>query len=83
MKSADLSYVAELFDIFRPSRRLFTGPDETACFGTAYSLPMRLGKPISFPGTGQEIPDEVSPTAKERIPDLLWPQTLSAKRLAA
>jgi flagellar biosynthesis protein FlhF len=83
MKSADLTHVAERFDIFCPSSLLFTRLDETACFGTAFSLSVRQGKPISFLGTGQEIPDDVAPATKERILNLLWPQTLSARRLAA
>ena len=83
MKSADLTHVAERFEIFRPSSLLFTRLDETACFGTAFSLSVRQGKPISFLGTGQEIPEDVAPASKERILNLLWPRTLSSKRLAA
>jgi flagellar biosynthesis protein FlhF len=83
MKSADLTHVAERFEIFRPSSLLFTRLDETACFGTAFSLSVRQAKPVSFLGTGQEIPEDVAPATKERILSLLWPQTLSTKRLAA
>ena len=83
MKSADLITMAERFQIFNPSSLLFTRLDETACFGTAFSLSVRLGKPISFLGTGQDIPDDVAPATKERILSLLWPLTTSAKRLAA
>jgi len=83
MKSADLTHVAERFEIFRPSSLLFTRLDETASFGTAFSLSARQAKPISFLGTGQEIPDDIAPATKERILSLLWPQTLTARRLAA
>jgi flagellar biosynthesis protein FlhF len=83
MKSADLTHMAERFDIFRPSSLIFTRLDETSCFGTAFSLSVRMGKPISFLGTGQDIPDDVAPATKDRIVDLLWPRTLSARRLAA
>jgi flagellar biosynthesis protein FlhF len=83
MKSADLTHVAERYEIFRPSSLLFTRVDEAACFGTAFSLSVRKGKPISFLGTGQEIPDDVEAATKERILSLLGPQTRSAKRLAA
>jgi flagellar biosynthesis protein FlhF len=83
MKSADLINVAERFEIFRPSSLLFTRLDETAGFGTAFSLSVRQGRPISFLGTGQEIPDDVAPATQERILSLLWPPASSAKRLAA
>ena len=79
MKSADLTHVAERFDIFRPSS--LTRLDETACFGTAFSLPVRQSKPISFLGTGQQIPEDAAPATKERILSLFWPRTLGAKRL--
>jgi flagellar biosynthesis protein FlhF len=83
MKSADLTHVVERFEIFRPTSLLFTRLDETACFGTAFALSLRQAKPISFLGTGQEIPDDLAPATKERLLSLLWPQTLSARRLAA
>ena len=57
--------------------------DETACFGTAFSLSVRQAKPISYLGTGQEIPDDVAPATKERILSLLWQPALDANRLAA
>lgn len=82
-KSADLTHVAERFEIFRPSSLLFTRLDETAGFGTAFSLSARLSKPISYLGTGQEIPDDIAPATKERILSLLAPGTLAAGRLAA
>ena len=50
MKSADLTHVAERFEIFRPSSLLFTRLDETACFGTAFSLSVRQRKPDLVPG---------------------------------
>ena len=83
MKSADLTRVAERFEIFHPSSLMFTKLDETACFGTAFSLSARLGKPISFLGTGQEIPDDLAPATKELILDLLYPKAAAAGRLAA
>jgi flagellar biosynthesis protein FlhF len=83
MKSADLTHVAERFEIFRPSSLLFTRLDETNSFGTAFSLSARQGKPISFLGTGQEIPDDIEPATVERILNLLWSPGRPAARLAA
>jgi len=83
MKSADLTHVADRFEIFRPSSLLFTRLDETACFGTAFSLSVQQRKPISYLGLGQEIPDDLAPATKERVLSLLWPHAAGAKRLAA
>lgn len=82
MKSADLTSVAERFEIFRPASLLFTRLDETDSFGTAFSLSVRQGKPISFLGTGQEIPDDAAPANKERILSLLCPENIRARRAA-
>jgi len=83
MKTADLPLVAERFEIIRPSSLLFARVDGTASFGTAFSLPVRQAKPISFRGTGQEIPNAAAPSTKERMPSLWRPRTPGAKRWAA
>jgi flagellar biosynthesis protein FlhF len=83
MKSADLTHMAECFEIFRPSSLMFTRLDETSSFGTAFSLSARQGRPISFLGTGQNIPEDVEPATVERILNLLGPQTAFPARLAA
>jgi len=75
MKSADLTRVAERFDIFSPSSLLFTRLDETDSFGTAFSVAAGRGKPISFLGTGQVIPEDLVPATRDRILNLLWPET--------
>ena len=82
-KSADLTHVAERFEIFHPSSLLFTRLDETACFGTAFSLSVRRNQPISYLGTGQEIPDDLALATPERILSLLGPRSDGARRLAA
>jgi len=82
MKSADLMAVAERFEVFRPAGLLFTRVDETLCFGTAFSLSVRQGKPISFLGTGQDIPDDLEPATKGRILNLLWPPAPAAQQAA-
>ncbi len=83
MKSADLIHVVERFEMFRPSSLMFTRVDETSSFGTAFSVSTRLGKPVSFLGTGQNIPEDVEPATSARMLNLLWPQALSPARLAA
>ena len=82
-KSADLTRVAERFEIFQPSSLLFTRLDETSSIGTALSLSVRRGKPISFLGTGQDIPEDVVPAAKAGILNLLGsPLSTRARRAA-
>jgi flagellar biosynthesis protein FlhF len=83
MKSADLTRVADRFEIFRPDYLVFTRLDETDSFGTGFSVAVRRGKPVSFLGTGQEIPDDLEPATRERILGLLWPETAWATRSAA
>jgi flagellar biosynthesis protein FlhF len=58
-KSADLQRAVQTFSIFKPSRLIFTGLDETECVGSAYSLALRTGLPISFFTCGQQIPEDL------------------------
>ena len=83
MKSADLTHVAERYDIFRPSSLLFTRVDETSSFGTAFSLSVRRAKPLSYLGTGQVIPDDIDTATKARILSLIWPRTRPLAQRAA
>jgi len=82
-KSADLVRVAERFEIFHPSSLAITRVDETSTFGTAFSLAVRHGKPISFLGTGQEIPDDIEAATAARILHLLGAEDSSSVQLAA
>jgi len=83
MKSADLTRVAERFEIFGPSSLAFTRLDETASFGTAFSMSVRHAKPISFLGCGQGIPDDLAPATREQMLDLIWPPLPQTQRIAA
>jgi flagellar biosynthesis protein FlhF len=67
MKSADLNRVTERFEVFRPANLLFTRLDETATWGTLFTTAVRTGKPLSFLGTGQQIPEDLEPARKEEI----------------
>lgn len=71
MKSADLGRVAEQYEIFRPANLLFTRLDETESIGSLYSLAARTGKPLSFFGTGQQIPEDLEPVEAARVVDRL------------
>ena len=67
MKSADLVRMARQFESMRPGNLLFTRLDETESLGPLYSLAVRSGYPISFLGTGQQIPEDLESATKERM----------------
>jgi len=67
MKAADLNRVAERYEIFRPAKLLFTRLDETETLGTLYTLAARSGRPLSYLGTGQQIPEDLDAANRERL----------------
>jgi flagellar biosynthesis protein FlhF len=71
MRSADLTRVVDRFEVFRPGKLLFTLLDETASFGPLVNEAVRTGKAVSFLATGQRIPEDLEPAAKERIIELV------------
>ena len=71
MKPADQRRVAAEYEMFAPSRLLFTHLDETATFGPLLSLSARTGKPLSFLGTGQQIPEHIEPADRSAVLRLL------------
>jgi flagellar biosynthesis protein FlhF len=82
MKSADLSRVADAFEIFRPGKLLFTRLDETASFGPLFSEAVRTGKPLSFFATGQRIPEDLETAGTGRMVELLLRKTTEARSAA-
>ncbi len=71
MKPADQRRVAAEYEMFTPSRLLFTHVDETATFGPLLGLSARTGKPMSFLGTGQQIPEHIEPAERSAVLRLL------------
>jgi flagellar biosynthesis protein FlhF len=71
MKSADLTRVVDSFEVFRPQRLLFTRLDETASFGPILNEAARTGKPLSFFGTGQRIPEDLETASRSRVSELV------------
>jgi flagellar biosynthesis protein FlhF len=67
MKPADLSRVIDRYQIFQPKKLLFTRLDETDRLGAVVSEAARRSLPISFLGTGQQIPDDLELASKETI----------------
>ncbi|MGH9674339.1 MAG: flagellar biosynthesis protein FlhF [Bryobacteraceae bacterium] len=70
-KPADLNRVVDRYQMFGPSRLLFTQLDETTTFGTIASQAARLGAPISFLATGQQIPEDLQEATRENVADLI------------
>jgi flagellar biosynthesis protein FlhF len=61
MRSRDLPRHLGLFAPLRPMRLLFTRLDETIGAGTVLSAALKTGLPVSYFGTGQQIPDDLVP----------------------
>jgi flagellar biosynthesis protein FlhF len=62
-----LAHVVDRFDVFRPSKLLFTKLDETGSFGPILSEAVRTGKPVSFLSIGQRIPDDLEEASPGRM----------------
>ncbi len=67
MRAADLSGVIDRFEIFSPSKLIFTRLDETSAWGGVIGESIRTEKPISFLSTGQQIPEDLEPATAERL----------------
>jgi flagellar biosynthesis protein FlhF len=72
MRSADLCRAIDQYDVFAPSKLIFTRIDETSSLGAAFSESVRTGKPISFLATGQQIPEDLEPATTGRLLDLVF-----------
>jgi flagellar biosynthesis protein FlhF len=72
MKSADLTRVVESYEVFRPGRLLFTKLDETGSFGSILNETARTGKPLSFFGNGQRIPEDLETASPGRVSKLVF-----------
>jgi flagellar biosynthesis protein FlhF len=71
MKSADVTRVVDSFEPFAPQRLIFTRLDETATFGALAGECARTGKPLSFFGTGQRIPEDLEAASAGRLMELI------------
>jgi flagellar biosynthesis protein FlhF len=85
MRAADMKRYSAAYDIFRPSHLIFTRLDETAAVGPILDETVRSGRPISFFGTGQRVPEDLEPAAKTMFVRGFLPQshTEGALSLAA
>lgn len=73
MRFVDLSRISSAFDVFRPSRLIFTHMDETKTFGPALCEAVSSGRPISFLTTGQRAPEDLEPAEPTSLTNRLLP----------
>jgi len=85
MRAADQTRYVAAYQEFHPSRLIFTRMDETEAFGTVLSETLRSRLPLSFFGTGQQVPDDLEPASVAVLLSRLLPdsQARSAKGAAA
>ena len=70
-KSADLSRMVDVFEVFRPQRLLFTKLDETGSFGPILNEAARTGKALSFFANGQRIPEDLEAAGRKRVIEMI------------
>ena len=62
-----LNRTAERFKVLGPDRVILTKLDEAVCTGQLVGLTARIGLPLSFVTTGQEVPDDIEPARADRL----------------
>lgn len=72
LRYSDMARVSTAFDMFRPSRLIFTRLDETAVLGPILSEAGRSGKPISFVTDGQRVPEDIRPANVPELVDAMF-----------
>ena len=83
MRARDQRRVADSFEIFRPSKLLFTRLDETDAYGSMFCEAARRKLPLSFVATGQLIPEDLAAASKQLITDSLVRELPKAVRAVA
>jgi flagellar biosynthesis protein FlhF len=73
MRFSDLTRISSAYDVFRPSRLIFTRMDETRTFGSVLCEAVGSGRPISFLTTGQRVPEDLEPAEKASLTNRLLP----------
>ena len=72
-KPRDLLEIAARYEPLHPTRLLFTKLDETSTYGPLLSTLVRVKRPISYLGTGQDVPDALELATSRRLADLILP----------
>lgn len=69
-RESDAYMVADSFAPEYVRQLIFTKTDETAAFGSILGICKKIGKPISYLTTGQNVPDDIEVAQVERMADL-------------
>jgi flagellar biosynthesis protein FlhF len=72
-KPRDLADIAQRFEPLRPGRIIFTKLDETSTYGPLLTTLVRVKRPLSYLGTGQEVPQDLETATSRRVADLILP----------
>lgn len=75
-KPRDLTEIAARFEPLKPTRLIFTKLDETSTFGPILGTLARVKRPLSYLGTGQEVPEALELATSRRVADLILPATI-------
>lgn len=82
-RQSDLEATVKRFEVFQPSALIFTRLDEADGTGAVASEAIRSGKPVSWLGAGQLIPEDIEPASKCRIAGSLVRELPGVLRSAA
>ncbi len=66
-----IAAAAERYGALGPDRLLLTKLDEAVDYGVILNIARRVGLPMSFVTTGQEVPDHIEPASAERLARLV------------
>lgn len=72
-KPRDLADIAQRFEPLKPGRLIFTKLDETSTYGPILSTLVRIKRPLSYLGVGQEVPQDLELATSRRVSDLILP----------
>ncbi len=79
-KAADVHRVVDDYEVFHPSRLLFTKLDETDTHGSILNEAIRTGKPLSYFSRGPLIPEDLEEATKNRVIELILGISVPAVR---
>ena len=67
MRASDLRDLVRRWAIFKPNQLIFTRMDETAAYGGCIAAALDSNLPISWFGTGQDIPEDLEPASADLL----------------